>query len=351
MTNVKNIFDYASKELSMDSMVSWILGNYDCDNLVISEFSLRLFAKFSGLKTLPGDITNVEVLSQYGKVDVLVLYKYKNRNHILVIEDKTDSFLHDQLEKYETAIEQRIKNAKEGTGFFQAIPHYIFFKLNRNVYYGEEQKKELDELNKNKDWARIYLDDFYKLTTVTSESHNDVFDSYIDYIKCLYDMYYIFSPSFYSKWDNRAYEIYMNEVVIKEFKSNGWEAWSEYYKGIGAYTWLSSKIDYKKDDKKFVLEMNLQIRLSKDFDYFPLLIRFSDFAEDKEKTISKEDWGVVVEIKNRLASSAFFELMGNRRKRTIARLKGNINLKQINEPEELKKALIKYQKEFMKVIK
>jgi hypothetical protein len=99
-----NLFEFATKELSQDAFICWLLAWADprhrTDDEVLHRAGRALLERLlaaGGIKA-PGEITTLKVHPQHKKIDILVLV---NDDLALLIEDKTDSFEHsDQLQRY-----------------------------------------------------------------------------------------------------------------------------------------------------------------------------------------------------------------------------------------------------------
>ncbi|MDE0272304.1 MAG: PD-(D/E)XK nuclease family protein [Gammaproteobacteria bacterium] len=107
-----NLFDYATKELSQDAVICWLIawaGAETNGDPVREELRLcgrtfveALFSKWDGYKVELGDSVRTEVLRQERNVDILAR---ANGEHVLLIEDKTGTGAHNnQLERYLTMV-------------------------------------------------------------------------------------------------------------------------------------------------------------------------------------------------------------------------------------------------------
>lgn len=95
---MKNLFDYAKKELSQDAFLSWVFDNYDDKEVgKVSYALLRTFCNLSETER----IKTLTVEPQWRKIDLTVRFETDSgRNIVLYIEDKIDSGEHSQLENY-----------------------------------------------------------------------------------------------------------------------------------------------------------------------------------------------------------------------------------------------------------
>lgn len=102
---MNNIFDYATKELTQDAMIMYLLNYWDKPN-VAGETKPELAYSFirSMVPDFPlemDEITEYKVLRQVKNIDLLVII---NDKYAVLIEDKTRTFEHNQFPKYVNAI-------------------------------------------------------------------------------------------------------------------------------------------------------------------------------------------------------------------------------------------------------
>ena len=107
-----NLFDHATKELSQDAVICWLMAWADADATEgPADDGLRrcgrafvdaLFAKWQDWPVELGDRIRAEVRSQENRIDVLARV---DGRYVLLIEDKTDTGSHDgQLGRYWTSV-------------------------------------------------------------------------------------------------------------------------------------------------------------------------------------------------------------------------------------------------------
>ena len=110
MNDKPNIFNYATKELSQDAVICWLIDwarrqdVQDAEDEALRDCGRRfveaLLAEHGA--SLDGDIEEVEILQQDHSIDVLARI---NSRQVLLIEDKTDTSDHSgQLERYYKAV-------------------------------------------------------------------------------------------------------------------------------------------------------------------------------------------------------------------------------------------------------
>lgn len=136
----KNLFSYATSELSQDAFICWLAANFDSDDAVLREISQQLLRTVLGLPSGGSDDEPVlvqDVLKQWNHADVALTVSFAGRRYLIVIEDKTFSGVHDdQLERYRETAEREI------SGDVDEI---------RMVYYKMEVSPERDAIDKQCD--------------------------------------------------------------------------------------------------------------------------------------------------------------------------------------------------------
>ena len=106
---MKNIFDYATKELSQDAFLRWLFENFDCkDSASLKDASQFILKQLCMIKN--EDIIDVKTYSQWNKIDIFAVVKTNKRSIALFIEDKVFSNEHNQLKRYNETIEKSVKN-------------------------------------------------------------------------------------------------------------------------------------------------------------------------------------------------------------------------------------------------
>lgn len=125
---MNNIFKYATKELSQDAFlcwsINWLTEGSDNPMYPYGKAMLDLFLADKKQE----QYYDVEVRSQYEKIDVLVMFKDAlGKSHALIIEDKTNTSEHDnQMLRYE----EKIKTSKDTSliGYENPEVHLVYIK-------------------------------------------------------------------------------------------------------------------------------------------------------------------------------------------------------------------------------
>ncbi|MBN2880845.1 hypothetical protein JXM83_02220 [Candidatus Woesearchaeota archaeon] len=128
-----NIFNYATKELSLDAFLSWLLAHYNYPKSELYEIAKRFIAKIIDNIKLP---STIDIKLQEKKRDITI-YLMNNKSdiyHVIFIEDKMDTSIHDsQIQRY-----------------FKDIKNYsitpVFFKLG---YLKNQEIVDLSNIKKD----------------------------------------------------------------------------------------------------------------------------------------------------------------------------------------------------------
>ena len=214
---MKNLFDYATKELSQDAFLCWLFANYDEADL--SSLVKELLTEFCDLS--PDEIIlNVEVWRQWRKIDIWYVIKTTQREKIhLLVEDKTSSIEHNQLENY-----NKHANAYENV-------YKVFYKTSP-VY--NEEKHRVEEAG----WKLYDIESIYPIFEKYLNSSNLILKQYVEYLKKIYcACKNTNKPNNNSGYiDQLAWQSYFNRVVLPQLKG----ANIDYYCNV----WRSGRYPY-----------------------------------------------------------------------------------------------------------
>lgn len=159
---VGNIFDYAKKELSQDAVITCILNERDENAKEFIRSMLEV--------DCPDKFEIKDVNNQVSKIDVLVTIEVedeKGSKHLeaIIIEDKTNTFLHDdQLGKY---VEVIAKKKKIQTIYFVLFKTGDYYFWERDMY--KQMQSDCKPTHKKKIVYKEYLlKDFKTFLIATS---------------------------------------------------------------------------------------------------------------------------------------------------------------------------------------
>lgn len=218
---MKNLFDYANKELSQDSLLSWLFASWEDSD--IKPIIMDLLTNF-GVSINYEDILNIYILKQICKIDVTIVIEIKNKVHLIFIEDKTNSNVHNnQLLVYDSKIFGGPLN--NNLHCFKVLED-INYKLNRplihvprndfnTIYFSnievhrifyktsiitEEDTKFLNECKilpntfsarycaSNIGWKVFNIFDIYNILSKYQDSNNLILNMYIQHIVKVYNL-------------------------------------------------------------------------------------------------------------------------------------------------------------------
>ncbi len=243
---MKNLFDYATKELSQDAFLRWLFENFDCEDNSLKTASQSVLKR---LCKIPQNekITNVTTYSQWHKVDIFILVETDKRKIALFIEDKVFSSVHDnQLDKYNNIIENSIKNKgwdlnRLGCSSENAVK--VFYKT---LWLSEEEITAV----KNAGWE-IY--DIFRINELFKELSNTncvLLNQYIEHIK---EIEQIFSTKDMPKTSEKGLDLikwkaYFEFELIPRLKNDFKNL--DFGVGISAYNYTYLYIQKSNPDKE-----------------------------------------------------------------------------------------------------
>ena len=117
--NQNNLFDFATKELSQDALICWLINFiHDKENKELYD-KAKIFMNFilkKHNKALDIEDYKLEIKQQYNFIDVFILLKDKKDNdkYAIIIEDKKFTSIHNnQVERYRNKIKEKYDKIKD----------------------------------------------------------------------------------------------------------------------------------------------------------------------------------------------------------------------------------------------
>lgn len=115
---MKNLFDFATKELSQDAFLRWFIEN---DYNGSGRDLLSVLTNVEAEK-----ISHIETWAQSEHIDICIQFNVGDEPHILIIEDKVNTGEHsNQLERYMKSV-QKWNNRNER--YKNRSSHFVFYK-------------------------------------------------------------------------------------------------------------------------------------------------------------------------------------------------------------------------------
>ena len=167
---MKNLFDYATKELSQDAFLMWLFANYDDPKIgILANDILGTFCNFEEDER----IQELSVEAQWCKVDIAVWFKTNKRENVaLFIEDKTYSNEHNQLSVYDSHIDI----------LTDRTIYKIFYKTDFIDRDERTRIKLTNEKNKT-DWRIFDIFNIVSLFEKYQNVDNLIVSQYVEHIK------------------------------------------------------------------------------------------------------------------------------------------------------------------------
>jgi hypothetical protein len=221
-----NIFKYATKELSQDAFIFWLLDHanphYNNVNQDLKKCALLLIAEFFKLenKEMPVEFENFSLSKQYKNIDILL----KINDFSIIIEDKTATKAHgDQLTRYRNIIASEV-------GEENVLA--IFFKTHDQSNY----KKEINDGFKifSRDKLILVLDKF-------KDVQSDIFNDFRNYIKSIENEVNAFV--FKEKWNNKNWIGFFKRLQ-NDLKTGDWSYVSNPNGGFMGFWWAFQRNQY-----------------------------------------------------------------------------------------------------------
>ena len=221
-----NIFKYATKELSQDAFIFWLLDHanpiYEKVDSKIQQCALQLINEFFILENriFPKEIIKFELIKQYKNIDILL----KINEFSIIIEDKTGSKSHgDQLIRYKNIISSEI-------GEENVLA--IYFKTHDQSNY----KKETE------DGFKVFTrDNLINILNTINGVQSDIFNDFKEYIQGIENEVNAFVIK--ENWNHKNW-IGFFKFLQKELNRGDWGYVSNPNGGFMGYWWAFQKNDH-----------------------------------------------------------------------------------------------------------
>lgn len=166
----KNLFDFATKELSQDAFLRWLLENFRDEEIGKAAKALlaAFVAKFAGRTLDVAEIVDVKTEGQKERLDVVaeVYVGQERKLHLFLIEDKIASKAHDdRLKRYPSKV-----HCDEGSLY------PIYYKT------GWMDKKEREEVEKSGLWKAFGTEEAFAALGGFADAKNDILSDYVSHL-------------------------------------------------------------------------------------------------------------------------------------------------------------------------
>ena len=239
---MKNLFDYATKELSQDAFLRWLFENYNSENKEVNKVCEQLFNKFTKDELDFSKIANLTTTAQWKNIDISIWFSIQGKEYLIVIEDKTTTEEHhQQLMNYNKKIQEHVNWLVEKNKTPIEKVYKVFYKT---AEIGEE-KKRIEKAG----WENIFgIKEIYAIFKDVRNTQSDILDDYAEHIRDINTTYYNFECVPFNKWlyNNTIFQAYAQ----KKLKADN----VGYYNGIYVYAGLQKKFT------KFTVELLFEFR-------------------------------------------------------------------------------------------
>lgn len=174
--NGNNIFKYATKELSQDAILCYIIAGYNYEDKYHKKIAKKFIERFIFDNENQSEIKNICNIKQqdsnYGNIDIsLEIELENNKKYLVLIEDKTDTFLKEN--QLENEIKQAIYNKDKKA--YEII--YILFKTKENyeMQYYYNFKIPFEKLQ-----SEINENDMKRIVSIKTRKEKDFIDALYD---------------------------------------------------------------------------------------------------------------------------------------------------------------------------
>ncbi|WP_282147876.1 PD-(D/E)XK nuclease family protein [Algibacter lectus] len=260
MINQPNIFNYATSELSQDAFIAWLLTWADAKykevnnqlHLLGLDFLQSLLVKHPIGST---EISNLEIKTQFHKIDVFVSFIMDGKSYGVIIEDKVHTTDHsNQLERYKAKIKELNNHDVLVPVYFKTGYQVNLTRIEDNGYYHYTVKDLLQVLTQ------------IKITQI----NNDVLTQYHSYLLGKDEEFdnaetdanlYLTEPL--SKWKWWTCVRFFHEY--KEHFKAGWHSVPNNREPLIAFWYGGEKFTMNdvESDKKMTLEVYSDIQFSR----------------------------------------------------------------------------------------
>lgn len=199
---MENLFNYATKELSQDAFLMWLIANYNCEEdkqlkNASRKFICKLF-EINNFDINENDILNAKVYPQENKIDIYAIIDIKGKGKYgIFIEDKTSSFEHNQLVKYNKNIEN-IKNSDK--------LDYVLKIFYKSHLIDNEERKRINDAK----WKEFSFDEIYNFFGKYMDVNNIILSQYANYV----------------------INLYLSSFNVEKPKDNNLIAWASYFENV-----------------------------------------------------------------------------------------------------------------------
>jgi hypothetical protein len=187
MNNQPNIFNYATSELSQDAFIAWLLSwsnkEYKTENKQLHQLGLDFLQSLLAKQNIViSEISNLEIKTQFYKIDVFVSFQMDNRHYGVIIEDKVHTIDHNnQLERYINKIKELNSKTVIVPVYFKTGYQHCYKDVIKNKYHPYTIKDFIEVLDNGKNIKNAVLSSYYQYILEKEKEYNLAEISYKEY--------------------------------------------------------------------------------------------------------------------------------------------------------------------------
>jgi len=264
---MKNLFDYATKELSQDAFLRWFIEKYK--DKAIGQMSKEFLCALINTKLKlanPNDIDNVTTEAQENNIDIVVKFELNKKQCIMAIEDKTVSGPHDdQLNRYVNYLNKKYTN------------HEKYFVLYKTGYVNEEERNYISTSG----WELFSIDDiinFFK--PYKGNTKSEILENYIEHVSDIDKALRFQDEKNVLNWNLSNWQGYVNSKWPKYNDPDRAYLWVNCYRG--AYYSICFQKSLRDDESSDALVLEIFVREHKNLSAY-LHHAFYDPVDKKRK--------------------------------------------------------------------
>lgn len=326
---MKNLFDFATKELSQDAFLRWLFENFDCEDddslKAASQYVLKQICKL----TNDEKIEEVRTHSQWHKIDIFVFIKTNKRNIALFIEDKVFSAeRNNQLEKYNGIIKKSLNIQNWELNRLRCSPENVVKIFYKSSHIFDDERGAVEKAG----WETIDISDISKLFNSFYDTDCIILKQYIGHIKKIEKAWktHEMPASSEKGLDLIKWQAYFEFKVKPELISDGGKYVCKTF--ITNYSYTCLYIGRKCDENVPYIELRSR-DVSKDGFFVRVLCHDVDYDKYSDK---------IKQVENRLKDAPNKVFTGKYKHRQQAKLLGKTEKTNENILDYLKKCMEDY---------
>ena len=250
---MKNLFDFATKELSQDAFLRWFFENWNDE--LIGKHSLGFIHLLTGLSLRKEDIDpeKTRTWSQKSHMDVGfdIFLKDKKTHYLIVVEDKTNTSEHNQLSSYDSTL-SKWQKADHHDQIFKV--YYKTYPLAPQELERIECTNEQNEKEQRPSWKVIEpekIKGFF--SPLVNENGSDVLHDYAQHVCDLIDQADKSPAGDPKSWSFLQWQVFFQKSVLRYIEEGFDPQKLSYENWVWRGTNLSCVYYFRKDQKQWPL--------------------------------------------------------------------------------------------------